>query len=190
MEDLSIVQQKLNDIAIKANRTNISTFSCFLSPTESAMVANLARLNKVNFNLFGGYENAERLVAEFFVDDVSPFPIACLQIKTKAKTPEHRQIMGTILSLGLKRDVLGDIVFDNNNAYVFCLEHIANYIKDNILKIANIGVEISVIDFIPQLQKISGEQKRFTIASIRCCCFKLFKPFKSKGANFNKPRFS
>lgn len=61
----------------------------------------------------------------------------------KSKTPlEHREILGTLFSLNITSELFGDIVITNNHYYIYVLESIAPYIKNNLLLIKNSRIEL------------------------------------------------
>ena len=63
------------------------------------------------------------------------------------KVLTHRDYMGSILSLGIERDVIGDIaVTDPNSAVVFTLGIIAPYIRESLTKIGRDGIRIEEFD--------------------------------------------
>lgn len=61
------------------------------------------------------------------------------------ETLTHRDWLGSILSLGVKREVIGDIsVFSDNEATVFVSAKIADYIADSLLHVKNDTVSATV----------------------------------------------
>ena len=67
-------------------------------------------------------------------------------IKKYEKELSHRHYLGTILSLGIERNKIGDILVTDDGAYVFLLSDIAEFVRDNIEKIAGCGVDIEILD--------------------------------------------
>ena len=101
--------------------------------------------------LFGGYKDAEWKMYGAFpsYDDMSEaeFPIKALQIRKKYNTPlGHRNYLGTILSLGIDRNKIGDILVYSGGAYVFVSEDISEFLVANLTKISSCGVETRLID--------------------------------------------
>lgn len=123
---------------------------------------------------FGGYDGAERKVFGVFPDWHEPseeeFPISVLKITKKyEKELNHRHYLGTILSLGIERNKIGDILPDENGATIFVLEDIAGFIKDNITKIAGCGVDIDICD----AKSIKIPEKRFELFDIVAASMRL-----------------
>ena len=72
------------------------------------------------------------------------------------------------MSLGIDRNKTGDILIDENGAYVFIMSDIADYAACNVTKIANIGVKGYMVDtrgFTPPLPKTA--EKTCVCASLR-----------------------
>ena len=123
---------------------------------------------------FGGYNDSERQICAFYTyEDDLCFPISALNIKVKSKNASlsHRDYMGSILSLGIKRETIGDIIITNEGATVFCLDEIADYIKNNLPKVGGTGVETTKTDNIKGLEiKRDFDEISSTVSSLRCDC--------------------
>lgn len=122
---------------------------------------------------YGGYENAERVRAILIVDEELPsnseFEIACLKIDATGASKEitHRHVLGTVLSLGIKREMIGDIVFDENSIYLFVVKEMSNFISTNLIKINNVYVNVKEISNDEIEIKETEEIKVINVASIR-----------------------
>lgn len=156
--------KKIYDVIRLSEKYHSPKFSKFLDETEQAIIKDEGILNGV---LFGGYEGAERKLFGAFPDWLEPseedFPVSILKITKKyEKELNHRHYLGTILSLGIERNKIGDILPEENGATVFVLEDIARFIKDNIKKIAGCGVDIEISD----KADIKIPEKRFELIDI------------------------
>ena len=47
----------------------------------------------------------------------------------------HRDFLGSIMSLGIRRSTLGDLIVKENVAFAPCLDNIADYICENLVEI-------------------------------------------------------
>ena len=90
----------------------------------------------VQVYFYGGYENAEYKRALISINTVSSpdFNIITLKINynNKTDTISHRQILGSILALGLKREVIGDIIKVSDDYYFFAVSNMKEFIIDNL----------------------------------------------------------
>lgn len=141
----------------------------FLDTTEFSLI------NKNNLIIpyyYGGYENAERVRVILTTDEntisKSEFEITCLKIEcSKIKEITHRHVLGTVLSLGIKREMIGDIVFDENSIYLFVVKEMSNYIITNLIKINNLYVDVKEISNEEIDIKEKEEIKVINVASLR-----------------------
>lgn len=162
MDDIFI--KKIRDVIRLSEKYRSPKFSGFLDEQEQAALKTEGIWQGV---LFGGYEGSERKVFGAFPDWQEPendeFPITCLKFAKKyEKELNHRNYLGTILSLGLERDRIGDILPDDDGATVFVLSDIAEFIKDNIRKVAGCGVTVSICE----KDSIIIPEKRFELIDI------------------------
>lgn len=171
-EEIKLMLSKACDLYGKAFSISKDFFTKFLSPLESAIISNRFPKGELFIHFFGGYDEAERTVCAFSAYEYGlDFPITALDLKTKSKSASlsHRDYLGSILSLGIKRETIGDIIITDTGAIVFCLEEIADYIADNLLKIGGVGV---VVTKEPSLQRL-GIKREYnvvssTVSSMRC----------------------
>ena len=96
--------------------------------------------------LYGGYEGAERRAARFGED--GDFPLECIRISPKdmkfAEELTHRDMLGAILSLGIERRTVGDIVMHAGSGYVFVLSSVRDLILDELDRVRHTAVVCSV----------------------------------------------
>lgn len=76
------------------------------------------------------------------------FPLVYFKIdgRNKFKNLEHKDFLGSIMSLGIKRELLGDIVVEDNVAYGVTTEELYQIIKREVEYIGKVPVEISLIE--------------------------------------------
>ncbi len=168
---------KISNLARKAEEKYIFGSTFFLNTTELEIAKEFVQKNNMqNFMFWGGAENAYRKCLAFFPPcdkpDPNKIPITGYTINLpKGYSVSHRDILGTLMSLGIKRECIGDIAIDqeSGNYAVFVVNSIAPQVE-SITKIARVGVSFSKgvedIDFSPKFKKIEK-----TIASLRLDCF-------------------
>ncbi len=114
--------------------------------------------------IFGGYTDSERARVYFLPDYIQSDGKACvsavlrdygyddptvmLRISASGfRSLTHRDFMGSVLALGIDRDVIGDIVCDGDFcAYVFCDDGISSYIRESLVKAANDSVKVTLAE--------------------------------------------
>ncbi|MBQ3253874.1 MAG: hypothetical protein IJA65_04885 [Acholeplasmatales bacterium] len=101
--------------------------------------------------------------------DTLDFNIVVFKIiyNKKYYTIYHRSILGSLMSLGIKRECIGDIIIDDNNdAYFACTKEISEYILESFKFIGKAPIELEIenkdIINIPKY-----EEKLSFVASLR-----------------------
>lgn len=163
----------LADLQRAAERTGAPRFSAFLNERE-AVVARCAVKGEPVF--FGGYDGAMRTVCGFvegtYAQELQPediFPVSAVTFSfRKSDTLTHRDILGALMSLEIKRELLGDILTAEGYAVVFVHENAAGLVSA-VDKIGRVGVsaEVGVTKPLPQ-QKI--QRMEVTVSSLRLDC--------------------
>lgn len=173
-----LFQRRLIDLANTAWNRNCITYTDFLNLNEQNIFHSTChQLSFVESRLFGGYEHAERQMIAFIPDALlnslvsPPHPIACLKIgPLNARFSEslsHRDYLGSLMNLGIDRSKTGDIVIQEEGAYLFCHEKIADYLRQELTRIRHTTVNCQVCDvaqlhYEPKMQELTG-----TVASVR-----------------------
>lgn len=164
------IEKRFYELAARADERCYVTFSDFLNMEEQSKL-NRMKLN-IPFTLFGGYDMAERCIAGFgYGSDEAVFPIVIIRAEPAmqkfADKLSHRDILGSLMGLGIKREVIGDIIISKNTGYIFCLESIAEYICENLGKIKHTSVKCTVTDKLPDEICNNAEEKEIIVASVR-----------------------
>ena len=73
-----------------------------------------------------------------FPKDELMFPVKFFKItnKSKFKPLEHKHYLGTIMSLGVKRELIGDLIVEGNICYGIADDEIFNFLSTNLTEIA------------------------------------------------------
>jgi len=175
LPDDKLLFSKFIDQAYLCLKTGRNAFSGFTDPAKSAKMteALFKHVPELCVSVFGGYEGAERVMLGFSaygIENHSEFPIKVLKIAFdgKFRTPEHRDILGSVLGLGIDRGQIGDVLVKDGYAIVFAKQDMARFVKDNLFKVGRIAVDVSFIDETDELFDIEPvEEKRITVASLR-----------------------
>ena len=115
--ETELLGKRFIDLSRQANRKGIVIFSDFLNLNEQNILDSVKKELETSYELFGGYEMAERRVAAFLPADLSydwTYPISCLKLEPAypkfAEVLTHRDILGSVMNLGLERGKIGDIL--------------------------------------------------------------------------------
>ncbi|MBQ8412593.1 MAG: hypothetical protein IJX12_03165 [Lachnospiraceae bacterium] len=172
MEEEQLVKSRLKDLAQRAYKQNIYTYSNFMTPAELGWFRDLEKdISYIDYSLSGGYDLAERQMICFGSEDMfgyeGQFPISVIRVEPLidkfSDQLNHRDFLGAVMNLGIERNVVGDIlVRDNKIGYIFCMDSIAEYILDNLLKIKHTSVKCSLLskedsftELAPKIKEVS-----------------------------------
>lgn len=143
--------KRFDELCQRAASRNIQLFSRFLNLAEQKEAEIAARKAGAAYRFFGGAEDCERKMLGVCGDeapDDSFFPLVCLKAEAKSakfSSPlEHRAVLGTLMSLGMERELLGDIILRDGAAYIFCTDKMANFICEGLDKIGGTAVRCTI----------------------------------------------
>ena len=160
--------KRFQELSGRAQTRGKPAYSEFLTLAEQSLLSQAAC---TDCSLFGGWESAERRIACFGDGAEYEAPIVCVCISPKsAKFAEelgHRDYLGALMSLGIRREVLGDILLSGGCAYLFCLESISDFIIAELKQIRRTAVECSVIENPPEDAFPNPEEREVVVASER-----------------------
>lgn len=166
-KEIQQLKNRFHDLADKSFQQGIFTFTGFLGLSEQDVFRKEeARLKYACYQMNGGCEDADRVVIRFgSAEELGyevPFPIVCIHIEPLqvkfADELSHRDFLGALMNLGIERDTLGDIKAGEREAYLFCLDTIAEFICENLTQIKHTHVKCSVVEdpgSIPQEEPVS-----------------------------------
>ncbi|MBP3581070.1 MAG: hypothetical protein J6K12_07485 [Clostridia bacterium] len=178
--------QKIAEKCSKAIDTFTPTFTDFLDGRMKKIALDAIKeyAGKLICVCYGGFEHAERVKIGMFSKDVygyceqeselyELFDVAALQIKGSGFSSfGHRDVMGSVLGLGIKREALGDVYLpDEKSAYLCMNSVVAQYVCDNLEKVARDKVKVNIVE----VDKLPVPQREFavmsgTVASDRLDC--------------------
>lgn len=185
-QDERFIRKRILDLAEQSYRAGIYTFTGFLTQAEQDLFFRMSRehgnADGTSFeegffhgNLFGGVEGCERQVLRFgdeesFGYDVG-YPICCLEISPVMEKFSdkltHRDYLGALMHLGIERSTLGDIMLREKTAYLFCLDKVADYIQENLVRIKHTNVSCRRLESMPEAVRPQLETVKLVVPSLR-----------------------
>lgn len=140
-----LLTKRLAELHDRAERRCTNEYSDFLSLAEQSLLP--TAVPDEDYVLFGGFAGAERCLACFGEDAAESAPICCLLVSPAserfADVLMHRDYLGALMSLGIKRETLGDILILKKSAYILCLESVSDFILRNLEKVRHTTVQVS-----------------------------------------------
>lgn len=140
--------KRFAELSARAERRGVYTFTPFLDLAQQSVLRAMERRLPLPPLWFGGYDGAERQLACFGrpeeVGAPPAPPIVCLQVTAKsprfARALGHRDLLGAVMALGIKRELIGDILPRGKGGYVFCLEEIGEYLCAQLTEVGSAAV--------------------------------------------------
>ncbi len=146
-------------------------FFSFLSERKQAIAEKyLKSICFENYLFYGGFEGCKRKVLGLFHEstDKSVFPVSAIVFRfSKFEALTHRDFLGALMSLGIERETVGDILIEDGRCVVFIKSELKDFVESQISKIGRTGVKIA--EFSPSdLPKGRGyEENHYTVSSLR-----------------------
>ena len=170
--DPNLLIARIDDLKQQCERTNTPRFLGFLTADEVSTVVRHLKIND-KYKLFGGYEDAERVMIGVLPDwcDDPDFPIVPITFTYReCDTLAHRDFLGALMALGINRETVGDILIERGRAVTFVSCDVAKFIFTQIEKIGNVGVLLTE-GFCKPLPQCGKKQTcTVTVASLRLDC--------------------
>lgn len=171
--DDKIFLSRMCDLMDRSDRTGMIMYSRFLSPKEQMLIRDrLSPYGRVEF--YGGYEDADRKICAFVSNEWEEpdIPITALRIiPTNHREYSHRDYLGSVLGLGITRELTGDIVIGDEGAVMAVMREIADFISMNLSKVASASVRIAQTDDMSLFEGMRRyEDMGCTVSSLRLDC--------------------
>lgn len=166
--------KRAEDLRDRCERRSVLTHSLFLTPAEQYFL-NKTFANRANTRLVfsGGVPGTDRCVAFFLPewysdDDPAAECIKAVKVTAGFGQPGHRDYLGAVLAIGIKREWIGDIIIDGHTAYILCMESVLDAILLDLDHVSRFGVKrehVSLSD-VPS-PVIKKKEVTFTVQSPR-----------------------
>lgn len=127
----------------------------------------------VRYCFFGGYEDAERTVCLFLPDyaeaeESCPITVIRAQTPSGSKTLTHRDYLGSLTGLGIRREMIGDILTCDTGADIIVMEEIKDFLLYHYGQAGRVPLDVKNVPLgelrVPEQQTV---QQKDTVASLR-----------------------
>ncbi len=160
------------------------THTEFLDLHQHSVAAGiLQRESRVRHGFYGGYDGAERCIAVFLPDYImqespsehfrevpedDPLCVLRITLPKGASRLSHRDYLGALMSIGIRRDVTGDILVHDQGADLIVLRSISSFICTNLVKAGHARLSIAEEPVsalsVPELRT---EERHVSVSSMR-----------------------
>lgn len=167
--------KKISDKISYVIKNYTSAITEFINPYVAELSFPILNSFDIKFELFPSYEHCERKVFILYPDffdkpDCNEF-LAGLRIinKSKFKVLNHKDYLGSIMSLGIDRNKTGDIYVYDEFADIVIHNDIADYVIYNLEKIGTNKIEIEKI----KISDISYKEQQYIVMNINSSSMRL-----------------
>lgn len=173
--EMQLLIPRVNDAIRLCESSQAPKFVGFLTSSEVAAVEGELKRFSAQFSFYGGYDGAERLIfgafPEWCDEKEELFPITPVTFSFReCDTLSHRDFLGALMSLGITREKVGDILVEKGRTVAFLSSDIADFVLSQLDKVARVGVK-GEKGYEPPLPNMSGfEEITDTVASPRLDC--------------------
>lgn len=141
---------RFSDWIRRAGRMSRAVFTDFLTPDAQERLCALARREGLETGRFGGCDDAERAVVGLWQEGCAPeeSPLRIVRVTWDGRyaAPQHRDVLGACLGLGLERQTLGDIRLKDACAYVAALPAASELILQSLESVGRAAVRTELTE--------------------------------------------
>ena len=180
-----LLEAQMTDKAAQCSDRYMITVSSFLDPHGRSLVEKQIKsgqLSAARCCFYGGYPDAERVTAVFLPDYIEGSveehfenvpednPLSVLRCSLKKGSPalSHRDYLGALMGLGIRRESTGDILVRKDGADIIVLKEMAPYIMTNMEKAGRARLEFQELPvqelIVPELHRTELVQ---SVSSLR-----------------------
>lgn len=173
-EEKEYIDQVLN-WRESVERTYAPKLTDFLDPREQYIMQLLiGEHSQVRCHFFGGTDGVERkraiLEPDYSVSHQDDFEICLIEIEYPSKFVklEHPQVLGSLMSLGLKRGKFGDILFAEKRIQFLACRDIIEYVLGQVQSIGKATVHLNQLGLESAVDSNEHwDEEEMTISSLR-----------------------
>ena len=171
---------RLRDLSDQAIGQSRLSHTSFLSPAQQAEAEVWLNKNRIAHAFSGGYDGAERQMGFIFPEQMADQDlndhdivqmIHALDLKAPVRSAvqlSHRDYLGSLLALGIRREQIGDILVRKNGATVLMTAAMASFVESHLERVGSLQVSVTSV----ALTDIAGSEKnsellRITVTSPR-----------------------
>ena len=183
-EEKLLISKMIDKIDLTTNKNKIQNTD-FLDIYQSHLLEKILKQEKVeNYIINGGISDSERNIIVFFPEKLSEIvntntskilPIKCIIIKLPKEMYgkyTHRDYLGGLIKLGIKREKIGDILVFEDGADILILEEISKFVITNITQLTRFSkskIEVVNLEDVRE-KKINKKEINLIVSSMRLDC--------------------
>ena len=190
----------VDDKADECERKAVLTCTDFLDLRKQSLASVYLKKRKdVRWQFYGGYEDAERKIivflpfyienfSDYIKDNADEAPLRIFRAdKDGFSTLSHRDYLGALTGLGIKREKLGDIIVDEKGCFFFAKPSVSKFIEVNLTRAGRGTITVCEADGENEFHyKANVKEKCCFVQSMRLdsVCSAVFNISRSKASEF------
>jgi RNA-binding protein YlmH len=166
--------RRVEDFAATVLQNHAWHLTDFLTPREKYLLESVTHRHGLVIAFDGGYLAAERTRALLMPENWYPQPedfstvrLVIEPVGAKGIDIMHKDVLGSLLGLGIERRVLGDIAEYQGQWFVFVTQTIAPFIQNNLVQVGKFPSIVSIAADRIEVTPPSYEESTVTVASLR-----------------------
>lgn len=177
-EEEKLLVAKLLDKLEMAHSKNKITHTDFLDLAQKRTVENILLRNEIKqyiqYETFGAYKEAERCMVIFYPEKFDRniikknynniMQIVQINLPNELKNSyTHRDYLGALMKLGIRREKIGDILVREDGADVVILKEIIEFVRENLLQLTRFSKSQITIKPIEEIQIVEAKKEEIEI---------------------------
>lgn len=159
---------------VEKNQQTIRTD--FVDPRQLSIIKNIVN-SFMDLTVFfdGGYEDSERgralIAPEYWVFDENEMGLAFFKVisNNKFSSLSHKDYLGALMNIGLKREKFGDILITENQVTYIVSEEISDYVRMELKQIGNQKISLEEIN----REELATPKQNFQVTTITVSSLRL-----------------
>ena len=148
--ELQLFRNRLLDLSRQCEDRNVPTHSYFLTVEEQRLAAqclpNVAGIRMISDGVFCDAERKVLFFLPSYLEEPPEDELICLELAPRApKFAEplgHRDFLGALMGLGIRREMLGDLMVTENKAQLVALPSVKALIERELTEVRHTRIEV------------------------------------------------
>lgn len=183
-EDKLLISKLIDKMELATAKNKIE-YTDFLDLYQKHLLEKILRQENIkNYIITGGIEEAERNIVLFYPEKLSDIinkeyskaiPINCIRIKLPKEMYNkytHRDYLGGLIKLGLKRKKIGDILVFEDGADILVLNEISKFLINNLNSLTRFSKSVieNVQLYEVRKKEVNKQEMKIIVPSMRMDC--------------------
>ena len=172
-EDVLMLAKVLDKYTACSEKNYLQT-TRFMSLHDCIIAETALKGEKAEGYVFwGGYEGAERKLIAFYPDymdadgAIADSGVTVVRAKFRPGTVGHRDMLGSLMNIGITRECLGDLLIHEDFCDIICVSESTAFITDNLFRAGHETLKLEILNGSPAEKEEKFKIIKDTIASLR-----------------------